>query len=164
MNRSTATPISTHMQQSSSSSDESTSPNLSSSPLQSMGGISSALPTSQANGYSRDNSYGSSASGGEADLPVDNEEVYNDQEDENEALKKYKGGLYFRLSSQLSFTTHLTRFLPTCSSSSPSEQMHSYIASRFASFKSDLERKTRAEGTDFPPTGLPQRRSNANNN
>jgi len=40
------------------------------------------------------------------------------------------------------------------------EQMHSYLASRFASFKSDLERKTRAEGTDMPPTGLPTKRRN----
>ncbi|GAA5966241.1 hypothetical protein JCM3765_002569 [Sporobolomyces pararoseus] len=118
------------MQQSSSSSDESASPNLSSSPLQSMSGISSALPASQTNGFARDNSYGSNGSGGEADLPVDNEEAYNEHEEENEALRKYR------------------------------EQMHSYIASRFASFKTDLEQKTRAEGSSMPPSGLPQRRNN----
>lgn len=99
-----------------------------------MSGISSALPASQANGYSRDNSYGSTVSGDEADLPVENDEAYSDHEEENEALRKYK------------------------------EQMHSYIASRFASFKTDLERKTRAEGSAMPPSGLPQRRHNNSNN
>ncbi|GAA6019580.1 hypothetical protein JCM11491_001345 [Sporobolomyces phaffii] len=119
-----------HLHHSSTSSDEGASPNLSSSPLQSMSGMSSALPASSAsNGYSREDSYGSNGSGAEADLPVDNEEVYDEHDEENEALRKYK------------------------------EQMHSYIASRFASFKTDLERKTRAEGTSMPPTGLPKRRS-----
>ncbi|GAA5904449.1 uncharacterized protein JCM6883_006495 [Sporobolomyces salmoneus] len=83
-------PIPPSMHESSSSSDEA-SPNLSSSPLQTMDGISAALPSSQPNGFSRD-SYDSSVGGGEADLPVENdEEVYEGQEDENVALKKYKG-------------------------------------------------------------------------
>ncbi|GAA5822553.1 hypothetical protein JCM10212_002457 [Sporobolomyces blumeae] len=80
------------------------------------------------NGYSRGESYDSVTSG-ERDLPVDDdEEAFDSHGEENEALRKYK------------------------------EQMHSYLASRFASFKSDLERKTRAEGSQMPPQGLPTKR------
>ncbi|GAA5940177.1 uncharacterized protein JCM15063_001729 [Sporobolomyces koalae] len=91
-----------------------------------MDGMSNALPSS--NGYSRDNSYGSTNSGGEGDLPIDAEAAYDEPADENEALRRYK------------------------------EQMHSYISSRFASFKNDLECKTRAEGRELPPSGLPTKR------
>lgn len=78
---------------SSSEREESVSPNLSNSPLQSFTGMTSALPGS--NGYGRD-SYDSNVSaeeveGAEPDLPVDTEEAFDGQEDENEALKKYKG-------------------------------------------------------------------------
>ncbi|GAA5841577.1 hypothetical protein JCM5353_003667 [Sporobolomyces roseus] len=120
-----------------------------------MSGMTSALPGS--NGYGRD-SYDSNASaeeleGGEPDLPVDNEEAYEGQDDETEALKKYKGRsshsviwIFVRLLIPILFVM--------------TEQMHSYLASRFASFKSDLERKTRAEGSEMPPTGLPTKRRN----
>lgn len=120
-----------------------------------MSGMGSALPT---NGHAREDSYGSTGSGAEADLPVDNEEAFEGHDEENEALKKYKGGsslLVFPssfVSKNLSLLT-LPRFPPR------TEQMHSYIASRFASFKTDLEQKTRAEGTSMPPTGLPKRRN-----
>jgi hypothetical protein len=123
-----------------------------------MSGMSSALPSSSANGR-REDSYGSNGSGSEADLPVDNEEVYESQDDENEALKKYKGGSFLTTRHRnLFFRTSLTRFLARSSLLS-AEQMHSYIASRFASFKTDLERKTRAEGTSMPPSGIAQRRT-----
>lgn len=140
---------------SSSEREDSVSPNLSNSPLQSMSGMTSALPGS--NGYGRD-SYDSNASaeeleGAEPDLPVDNEEAYEGQDDETEALKKYKGRsshsviwIFVRLLIPILFVM--------------TEQMHSYLASRFASFKSDLERKTRAEGSEMPPTGLPTKRRN----